>query len=150
MSFITIVKNSEETKKLGLQISQLLFAGALITLEGDLGAGKTTFTKAIGEGLGIKQTINSPTFTILKIYEDGILPLYHMDMYRLEGITQDLGFDEYIEGEGVCIIEWASFVKELLPETYLEINIERIDDQKRKFTMTAHGLVYENILEALK
>ena len=96
----------EETGELGLKLASLIKPGMLITLSGDLGAGKTTFTKYLGKGLGVKKTINSPTFTILKIYQGTSMPVYHIDAYRLEGITQDLGFEEYFD----CLLYTSSLV----------------------------------------
>lgn len=139
----------EETTALGERIAALLHEGAIITLEGDLGAGKTTFTKGIGKGLGIKRAVNSPTFTIMKVYENGRLPLYHIDAYRLEGLHQDLGFEEYIYGEGVCVIEWAAFVEELLPKERLNIKLEYEEEGARRITLTPYGEKYDKIVEEL-
>lgn len=141
----------EETGELGLKLASLIKPGMLITLSGDLGAGKTTFTKYLGKGLGVKKTINSPTFTILKIYQGTSMPVYHIDAYRLEGITQDLGFEEYFEDDGVCVIEWPHFIESQLPEERLHIDITRVEgeDEKRMFTFDPKGEVYEKIVEAL-
>src|SRR5690625_3237274 len=109
---VEIVTKSElETMTLGEQIAERLEQGDVITLEGELGTGKTTFVKGIAKGLNIERTVTSPTFTIIKEYE-GRLPLYHMDAYRLEDAEEDIGFDEYIYGSGVTIIEWAQFIDE--------------------------------------
>lgn len=140
-----------ETSALGLKLSQYIEPGMLITLSGDLGAGKTTFTKSLGKGLGVTKTINSPTFTILKIYY-GKMPIYHIDAYRLEGITQDLGFEEYFEDNGLCIIEWPHYIQEQLPKERLEISITRMSDEHeeyRMFTLQPYGKKYEYILEAI-
>ena len=99
------IHSLEETNALAEALAAKVFPGLLVTLKGDLGAGKTTFTKAFGRSLGVNKTINSPTFNILKIYQ-GSLPFYHIDAYRLEGITQDLGFEEVFADEGVCVVEW--------------------------------------------
>ena len=105
-----IETNSEEqTKSLAEKIATLLKPGDVLTLEGDLGAGKTTFTKGIAAGLGISRTLSSPTFTIVKEYE-GTIPLYHMDVDRLEGSDEDIGFDEYFHVNGIAVIEWAQFI----------------------------------------
>ena len=103
----------------------------LLTLNGDLGAGKTTFTKGIGKGLGIKRIINSPTFTILKQYQ-GNYQLSHFDAYRLEGQSEDLGFEEILDSEDVCVVEWPEFLEDILPQERLAITIKRIDDSKRR------------------
>lgn len=141
--------SAEETMALGEKIAQLLEEGSILTLEGDLGAGKTTFTKGLGKGLGITRPVNSPTFTIMKVYDRGRLPLYHIDAYRLEGLHQDLGFEEYIYGDGVCVIEWAAFVEELLPKERLAIKLEYENDGERKITLIPYGDRYENLVKEL-
>lgn len=143
-----MIQSLEDTKNLGLQLASYMKPGMLITLTGDLGAGKTTFTKAFGQGLGVKKTINSPTFNILKIYK-GRMPLYHMDAYRLEGISQDLGFEEYYESDGVCVVEWPHFIEEQLPKERLEIRITRLEGDNRLFTFIPVGAQYEAIVEEL-
>lgn len=135
----------EETMLLGERIGRLLQAGMCITLQGDLGAGKTTFTKGIAKGMGILKIVNSPTFTIMKVYQ-GTLPLYHLDAYRLEGAHQDLGFEEYLEGDGVSVVEWPQFIAELIPAEHLAIVIENNGEEARIFRMQAHGSRYERIL----
>lgn len=142
------INSIEETKNFGLQLGSLLAPGMCLTLTGDLGAGKTTLTKSIGKALGIKKTINSPTFTIMKIYQ-GDLPLYHIDSYRLEGIEQDLGFEEYLEGDGVSIVEWPEYISAILPKERLEIKILNGTDEQRIFEITAIGEKYEEIMEKL-
>lgn len=135
-----ILKNSEETKKLGFKLGTLLKSKDVVCLNGDLGAGKTTLTKSIGEGMGIKDYITSPTFTIVNEYYSD-LNLYHFDTYRLEGDLDVfyLGFDEYFYGDGVCIVEWANRIKDFLPEEYLELNISRIDENSREIELVAVG-----------
>ena len=144
-----IIKNEEETVKLAKIISEYCFGGFLITLNGELGAGKTRFSKALGEFIGVKQNITSPTFNILKCYFDGKLPLYHIDAYRLEGMRQDLGFEEYIEGDGVCLVEWSKFIDYLLPDEYLNIEIYIINGQERKFVLESKGNKYEEIVKEI-
>lgn len=144
-----IIKSEEETCRLAKIISEYCFSGFLVTLNGELGAGKTRFSKALGEYLGIKQNITSPTFNILKCYFEGRLPLYHIDAYRLEGMKQDLGFEEYIEGDGVCLIEWSSFIDYLLPDEYLSIEIYIVDESQRKFVIEPKGSRYEKIVEEI-
>ncbi|MBA2175812.1 tRNA (adenosine(37)-N6)-threonylcarbamoyltransferase complex ATPase subunit type 1 TsaE [Halobacillus locisalis] len=126
----------EETMQFAERLGKLLQSGDVCTLEGDLGAGKTTFTKGLGLGLGVKRTINSPTFTIIKEYQ-GRVPFYHMDVYRLEDSDEDLGFDEYFEGEGVCVVEWAHFIEEFLPEERLAIRIAYEDETHRTIVLEA-------------
>lgn len=140
--------DAEETMQIAEDLAKCITPGNVITLEGDLGAGKTTFTKGFAKGLGIKRAVSSPTFTIIKEYL-GNLPLYHMDAYRLEYSEEDIGFEEYFESEGVSIIEWASFISDFLPEERLEINIKKVSETKRVLQITAKGTGYENILERL-
>lgn len=142
------VASLKETEELGNKLGKLLDKGALVVLSGDLGAGKTTFTKSIGKALGVKKVINSPTFTILKSYK-GRIPFHHIDAYRLEGVQQDLGFEELFDGEGVCVVEWPAFIEEFLPKERLEVEISRIDEEKRLFTFYPRGSRYEAIVEEL-
>ncbi|HIX80427.1 MULTISPECIES: tRNA (adenosine(37)-N6)-threonylcarbamoyltransferase complex ATPase subunit type 1 TsaE [unclassified Thomasclavelia] len=142
------VENLEATLSLGKKLGELLQPGMLITLDGDLGAGKTTFTKGIGQGLQIKRVINSPTFTILKQYR-GRLQLSHFDAYRLEGQDNDLGFEEIFDSDDVCVVEWPEFISDILPEKRLEIQINKIDENARKFVLKAIGKEYVQLLEAL-
>ncbi|MBM7573620.1 tRNA (adenosine(37)-N6)-threonylcarbamoyltransferase complex ATPase subunit type 1 TsaE [Aquibacillus albus] len=139
---------SEETMKLAEKLALLVRPGAVITLEGDLGAGKTTFTKGLGISLGVTRTINSPTFTIVKEYM-GELPLYHMDVYRLEDSDEDIGFDEYFNGPGITVVEWASFIEEFLPEERLDVEIKVKDEHARSITFYPKGSYYENICKEL-
>lgn len=144
------ITNSEhETKEIGIYLASLLERGDVITLEGDLGAGKTTFTKGIAKGLGVKRAVTSPTFMIIKEY-DGELPLYHMDAYRLEHSDEDIGFDEYFYGDGISVVEWASFIEDYLPEERLMVKIEHVNTEKRKLTMIPKGKKFEKVLLRLK
>lgn len=138
------IQSIDETKQLAEKIAHLLEAQDTITLEGDLGAGKTTFTQFLAKGLGIKRTVNSPTFTILKQYE-GRLPLNHLDVYRLADSDEDLGWDELFFGDAVSIIEWAHLIEEDLPKERLNIQIKRIDDTKRLFLLDPVGERYEQL-----
>ncbi len=149
MKIKLIINNEEETCKLGEVIASNCFEGFLLTLNGELGAGKTRLAKAIGEYLGIKQTINSPTFNILKCYYGGKFPFYHIDAYRLEGIRQDLGFEEFIEGDGVCLVEWSAFIDYLLPKEYLDIAIYIVDENKREVVIESKGSNYDNIVKEI-
>lgn len=119
--------SAEETFRLGEMTGGKLKPGAVICLDGDLGAGKTVFVKGVAKGLGITDTVCSPTFTILQEYRDGRMPLYHFDVYRIEDPEEmyEIGFDEYLYGEGVCLIEWAKNVAELIPEGALKITITK-------------------------
>ncbi len=140
--------NADETIELGKKIGQNLIPGNVVLLTGDLSAGKTTITKGIGASLGVKRVINSPTFTIVKEYS-GNCPLYHLDLYRLDGLNNDFDLEDYIEGDGVCVIEWPFQVSEILPKEYLEIKIERIDEFTRSITIMNHGDSYVRVVEAL-
>ena len=142
-----ITRNEEETIALGEKLGKLLNRGDVVALKGDLAGGKTTFTKGIGKALEVRQVINSPTFTILKIYK-GKEVLYHIDAYRLENNEYDLGIDEY-EDEGITIIEWPEYYKNYLPEEYLEVNFTYIDDESRQIVFTAHGQKYEHTAEVM-
>ena len=143
-----ITKSQEETINLGEKFGKLLSKGTTIALIGDLAGGKTTFTKGIGKALNIKQVINSPTFTILKIY-NGDLTLYHIDAYRLENCDYDLGMDEF-EQEGVMVVEWPEYYKEYLPSDYIEIDFSYIDDNSREIKFIAHGEKYMNIVKEME
>ena len=146
-------KNEQETIELAKKITEYLKPGMTILLEGDLGAGKTTFTKGIGEGLGVRRIIKSPTYTIVREYQDGKLPLYHVDLYRLtESEVPDLGLDEYFEGDGVSVVEWPSIAPEELPLERLEIELTTDVDEpeKRSIQLKAVGKQYEELLDHLK
>lgn len=149
MKTSVICYSEEETCKLAKIISECCFRGFLVTLNGELGAGKTRFSKALGEELGVKQTITSPTFNILKCYFEGKYDLYHIDAYRLEEIKQDLGLEEYIEGDGVCLIEWSNFIDYLLPDEYLDIAIYIKGDSEREFVIESKGEKYDYVIKEI-
>lgn len=146
-----VLNSREETIQLGTKLAGDLKAGDVIVLNGDLGAGKTTFTKGIAKGLGINEIIKSPTFTIIREYQDGRLPLYHMDAYRLEeGGAEDLGLDEYFDGDGVSVVEWAQFAAEELPTEFLAITFRRTNDESsRILTFEPHGLHFQKMVDQL-
>lgn len=144
-----IETNSEEaTRELGKQMGKMVSAGSVLTLNGDLGVGKTVFTQGFAQGLEIMEAVNSPTFTIVQVYEEGRMPFYHFDVYRIGDIEEmeEIGYEDYFYGNGVCLIEWAELIKEILPEKVVEITIEK-DLEKgfdyRKITIKGEG--YENI-----
>ncbi len=149
VTFKKKTNNETETKEIAARLASMLNRGDVITLEGDLGAGKTTFTKGIAKGLGIKEIISSPTFTIIKEYMGGKLPLYHMDVYRLEGSDEDIGFDEYFYGDGITIVEWAHFIEDYLPKQLLTITFLYAKDGGRILSFKASGKHYEAIVEQL-
>lgn len=142
-----IVNNIAEMKEFATLLSREVFPGFVLCLEGDLGAGKTTFTKYLGKGMGFTDNINSPTFTIMKIYE-GDLDLYHMDVYRLNGIGSDYDLEEYIYSEGVCVIEWYKNIINSIPDEKLVIEIEIIGETKRLLKIEGTG-IYEKIVQKI-
>lgn len=117
----------EETFELGRQIGQEAKHGTVFTLIGDLGVGKTVFTQGLATGLGITEPVNSPTFTIVQIYEEGRCPFYHFDVYRIGDISEmdEIGYEDFFYGDGVCLIEWADLIEEILPEHYTQITISK-------------------------
>ena len=136
-------ENPEETFALGQKIGRAATPGQVYTLTGDLGVGKTVFTQGVASGLGITKPVNSPTFTIVQVYEEGRLPFYHFDVYRIGDIEEmeEIGYDDYFFGEGICLIEWAELIKEILPENRISITIEK--DLSRGFDyrrITIEGL----------
>ena len=135
---------AEDTFALGKRLGENAKPGDVYTLVGDLGVGKTVFTQGLAEGLGIGESVSSPTFTIVQVYEEGRLPLYHFDVYRIGDVSEmdEIGYEDYIYGEGVCLIEWADLITEILPDRYTRICIEK-DLEKgfdyRKITVTEEG-----------
>ena len=117
----------EETFRVGKELGERAYAGQVFTLTGDLGVGKTVFTQGLAKGLGIDEAVNSPTFTIVQEYDGGRLPFYHFDVYRIGDIEEmeEVGFDDYVMGEGVSLIEWADLIREILPDKRTEILIEK-------------------------
>lgn len=134
------LSSADETKQLGVKLGQILPARTTLVLTGDLGVGKTTLTQGIGEGLGIKQLVKSPTYTLIREYEDGRIPLYHMDVYRLEEAALDLGLEEYFEGDGLCVVEWGELIREELPNNYLELILTRTNSDKRQAQLIGHNM----------
>ncbi len=124
---VTETGSEKETYELGLRMGREAKSGQVYTLVGDLGVGKTVFTKGFAAGLGILEPVNSPTFTIVQIYEEGRLPFYHFDVYRIGDVEEmeEIGYEDYIFGNGVSLIEWADLIEEILPENYTEVRIEK-------------------------
>ena len=120
-------RSAKETYELGLEIGRKASKGQVYTMIGDLGVGKTVFTQGMADGLGIAEPINSPTFTIVQVYDEGCLPFYHFDVYRIGDISEmeEIGFDDYVYGEGVSLIEWANLIEEILPAKRTQITIEK-------------------------
>ena len=138
MEYKVIVNSSEETMEFAKKLGSGLAPGAILTLEGELAAGKTTFTKGIALGLGIKEIIDSPTFAIIKEYE-GRIPLYHMDVYRLDGDSDTQFILEYFDRNGVCVIEWASIIAEDLPNKRIDVKIEHLGGDSREITIVRYN-----------
>lgn len=141
-------RSEEGTREIGKILGKAVKEGTVITLNGDLGVGKTVFTQGFAQGLGVEEPVNSPTFTIVQIYEEGRMPFYHFDVYRIGDIEEmeEIGYEDYFYGTGVCLIEWAELIQEILPENHVEIFIEKdlscgFDYRK----ITIKGEEYENI-----
>lgn len=117
----------EETFELGKKIGREAKPGTIICLNGDLGVGKTVFTQGVAKGLGIEDSVNSPTFTIIQIYEEGRIPLYHFDVYRIGDYEEmyEIGYEDYFFGEGLCLIEWSELIQELIPKESIQIQIKK-------------------------
>lgn len=143
------VESLVETEEFANELAGLLAPPDVLTLEGDLGVGKTTFTQALAKALGVKRVVSSPTFTIMKQYE-GKYPLNHLDVYRLAGSDEDLGWDEIFYGDAISVVEWANFIEEDLPEEHLEIRITRDGENKRTITLLPKGDRYEKICRELR
>jgi tRNA threonylcarbamoyladenosine biosynthesis protein TsaE len=140
---ILLSSNEEETKAIASRIGSKLSKGTVIALTGELGAGKTTFSQGLAIGLGVEDYVDSPTFSILKVYE-GRLPLYHMDVYRLEeNSIEDLGLDEYLYGDGVALVEWPSRIQSLLPKETIFISIEVLPSGERAISIGSPALYKE-------
>ena len=148
MEYKITLKDEFDTIELAENLESEKFPNMIICLNGELGSGKTVFTKGFANSLGIKDTITSPTFSIIKEY-DGELPLYHMDVYRLDGNHEGVGIEEYFNKGGVVIIEWADTIKEILPDNRLDIYFKVVDEEKRVLTIKPHGRKYEELCEAV-
>lgn len=143
------LENEEQTREIGYKLGQLLTPKSVVCLIGDLGAGKTTMTQSLAKSLEVDDYITSPTFTIVNEYE-GKMPLYHFDVYRIGSSEEmyDIGFDEYINGDGVCIIEWANLIEDILPDEYLYIEMN-YKETGREMILTPRGEKYEEIVKEL-
>lgn len=139
----------EDTMEIAENIESEKFPGMVICLDGELGSGKTVFVKGFAKALGLKETITSPTFSLVKEYTDGEMPLFHMDVYRLDDSSEDFGLDDYLNQDGVCIIEWPEMIDGQLPEERLDIKFKVIDDNTRILVFTPYGQQYEDLCEAV-
>ena len=138
-----------ETIEIAQNFESEKFENMVICLNGELGSGKTVFTKGIAQGLGIDEPITSPTYTIIKEYMTGEMPLYHMDVYRLDGNTTGVGIEEYYSKGGIVVIEWADTIKNILPKERLEVKFKVVDEDKRILIITPYGKKYEELCEAV-
>ena len=139
----------EETLEIAQNIESEKFKKMVICLNGELGSGKTMFVKGFATGLGILEPITSPTFNIVKEYLDGEAPLYHMDVYRLEDSSEDIGFADYFENDGICIVEWAELIQDKLPKERLDITFKIIDENTRVLVFEPHGQQYEELCNSV-
>lgn len=142
-------RSEKDTMYLAQNIESEKFPNMVICLDGELGSGKTVFVKGFANGLGIEENITSPTFNIIKEYDNGELPLYHMDVYRLEEGNQDIGLTDYFNKGGITIIEWSEIIKDKLPEERLEIVFKFVDENTRVLTMIPYGKAYEELVDSV-
>ena len=142
-------RNEEDTLELAQNMESEKFPNMVICLEGELGSGKTVFVKGFASALGIEENVTSPTFNLVKEYPNGELPLYHMDVYRLEGACENVGFDDYFNRGGVTIIEWSDLICDCLPEERLDIKFKVIDENTRVLIFEPHGKQYEDLCDSV-
>ena len=149
MEYKVTTHSEEETMEIAQNLESEKFPGMVICLNGELGSGKTVFVKGFAVGLGINETITSPTFNIVKAYLDGEAPLYHMDVYRLENGEDNIGLNDYFNGNGVSIIEWSDLITDKLPEDYLDVQFLVIDENTRVLKFIPHGKQYEDLCNSV-
>lgn len=149
MDYRITTRNEMETIQIAQNLESEKFPNMVICLEGELGSGKTIFSKGFAQALGIEETVTSPTFNIIKEYTTGEMPLYHMDVYRLDGNVDGLGIEEYFKKDGVVIIEWADTIKDYLPEERLDVKFKVVGEDARVLVFIPHGDVYEDICGAI-
>ena len=147
MNYKYTSRSEEDTMEIAENIESEKFPGMVICLNGELGSGKTLFVKAFAKALGIEDDVTSPTFNIIKEYSNGELPLYHMDVYRLEETPESTGLLDYFDKDGVVIIEWANMIEDYLPEERLDVFFKVLEEDKRVIKFVTHGLKYEDICE---
>ena len=149
MDYKVTSRNENDTIEIAQNLESEKFPNMVICLYGDLGSGKTVFSKGFAQALGIDEPVTSPTFNIIKEYTTGEMPLYHMDVYRLDGNVDGVDIEDYYSKNGVVIIEWADTIKDYLPEERLDIKFKVIDEDSRMLVFVPHGRVYEDICEAI-
>ena len=150
LKYKIISKSADETRQLAAKLIRLLDVGDVVLLTGDLGAGKTTFVSGALNELGYKEHVVSPTFNILKCYFEVTPNIYHIDAYRLEDQNIDIGLEEYIEGNGICFIEWPKFIEPLIPMRHLEISLKRISDNEREITLVDQNDFYKDVIKSFE
>lgn len=150
LKYKIISKSADETRQLAAKLIRLLDVGDVVLLTGDLGAGKTTFVSGALNELGYKDHVVSPTFNILKCYFEVTPNIYHIDAYRLEDQNIDIGLEEYIEGNGICFIEWPKFIEPLIPMRHLEISLKRIGDNEREITLVDQNDFYKDVIKSFE
>lgn len=149
MEYKITTRDERETINLAQNLESEKFENMIICLEGDLGSGKTIFTKGFAQALSIDENITSPTFNIIKEYLSGEMPLFHMDVYRLDGKMDEIGLEDYFKKGGIVIIEWADLIKDYLPDERLVIKFKIVDEETRVLTFIPHGQQYEEVCEAI-
>ncbi len=149
MNYKYTSRSEQNTMEIAENIESEKFPGMVICLYGELGSGKTVFAKGFAKALGITDTITSPTFSLVKEYLDGEMPLFHMDVYRLDESNEEFGLDDYLNQDGVCLIEWPEMIESQLPEERLDIKIKIVDDETRVLVFTPYGEKYEDLCEAV-
>lgn len=149
MNYKYTSRNEDDTIKLAQNLESEKFPNMVICLDGELGSGKTVFVKGFASALGINDNITSPTFNLVKEYVSGEMPLFHMDMYRIEDDQNNIGIEDYFMKNGVTIIEWAELIADLLPDERLDIKVKVIDENTRVFILEPHGSIYEEICSSV-
>ena len=149
MNYKYTSRSIEDTLQLAENLESEKFPGMVICLNGELGSGKTMFVKGFAKALGIEETITSPTFSLVKEYPNGEMPLYHMDVYRLDDGNVEFGLSDYLNQDAICIIEWPEMIEDQLPSERLDVKIKVIDDDIRVFVFTPYGQQYEDLCEAV-
>lgn len=149
MNLKYVSKDIDDTLTIAENIESEKFANMVICLDGELGSGKTVFVKGFAKALGIEENITSPTFNIIKEYYSGELPLFHMDVYRLDEVEEDIGIRDYFVKDGVTIIEWSDLIKNDLPEERLEITFKVVDENTRVLLFKPFGKIYEDLCESI-
>lgn len=149
MNYKYTSRNEIDTMELAQNLESEKFPNMVICLDGELGSGKTIFVKGFASALGIEENITSPTFNLIKEYEMGELPLYHMDMYRLDDDPANIGVEDYFSKNGISIIEWADLIEDVLPEERLDIKFRIIDENTRVLVLIPHGIQYEELCNSV-